>query len=164
MKVYIAGPMTWLPQFNIPAFDDAAATLRGAQYDVVSPAELDSAEVRAAALASLDGDPASINHIETWGSMLARDVALIADGGIEGIFVLPGWQKSRGARLETFVAKAMCGLPVYTYEPWAFEGWSPKEVGTLDLVRAWAGPLWDDVITLVSGRLIESLRRLGVVS
>jgi hypothetical protein len=51
---------------------------------------------------------------ETWGDFLARDVKLIADE-LEGVILLPDWHKSRGARLETFVAIG-CKYPVYTYE------------------------------------------------
>jgi hypothetical protein len=106
-KLYVAGPMTGLPQFNFPAFDRAARLLRGDGFEVISPAELDSPAVRAAALASPDGKLGG----ETWGDMLARDVKLIADE-VEAIVVLPGWSKSRGARLEVFVA-LLCGKPVF---------------------------------------------------
>jgi hypothetical protein len=116
MKVYLAGPMTGIPQFNFPAFDAAAADLRERGFEVVSPAELDDPETRAAAFASPDGAPGSgTASDETWGDFLARDVKLIADTGIEAIVVLPDWDKSRGAKLETFVGNALCGLPVYAY-------------------------------------------------
>jgi hypothetical protein len=114
MRVYIAGPMTNLPQFNFPAFDHAAKVLRALDYDVVSPAELDSPETRALAMASPDGDPSHYAQGDTWGDFLARDVKLIADEGIEAIVTLPGWEKSRGARLETFVGR-LCGLDIYEY-------------------------------------------------
>lgn len=96
MKCYIAGPMSGLPQSNFPAFDAAAAALRDRGYEVVSPAELDNAHDRAIALADLP-------PTKTWGDFLARDVKLIADGGIECIVLLPDWYKSRGARLEAFI-------------------------------------------------------------
>lgn len=113
-RIYVAGPMSGLPQMNFPAFDDAAETLRDIGYDVVSPAELDSPQARACALASVDGSTDDYAEGDTWGSLLARDVKLIADEGIEGIVVLEGWEKSRGARLETFVAR-LCGLRVIEY-------------------------------------------------
>lgn len=140
MKVYLAGPMTGYPQFNIPAFDAAAAVLRERGLLVVNPAELDSPEVRAAALASRTGDPADlVNTGETWGDMLARDVKAIADDGIEAIYVLPGWGKSRGARLETFVGRALCGLPIINYS-------NGLSVTSTDLAKAWLGYLFERVL------------------
>jgi hypothetical protein len=112
MRIYLAGPMSNIPQLNFPAFDAAAADLRSRGYDVVSPAELDDPEDRAAALASPDGNMAKID--KTWGHFLARDVKLIADEGIEAIVCLPGWRESRGARLETFVGR-LCELPILEY-------------------------------------------------
>lgn len=136
MRLYIAGPMTGLPQFNFPAFDRLGSILRGMGFEVVSPAELDDPEDRAAALASPDGHMHGGHHMnKTWGDFLARDVKLLADDGIEGIVVLPGWERSRGARLETFVANALCGLPILSYVP--SEGL--VEVPELSLFRAWTG-------------------------
>jgi hypothetical protein len=105
MKVYIAGPMTGLPQFNVPMFDHVARQLRTQGYDVVSPAELDSPEMRAAAMKSKDGALTPLEQAtgETWGDVLARDVKVLSDHGIEGIVLLPDWWKSRGATLETTV-------------------------------------------------------------
>jgi hypothetical protein len=112
-KVYIAGPMTGLPRFNIPAFERAAKRLRAAGYEVISPVELDSEAIRSEALASKDGAMPASGKIggETWGEILARDVRVIADT-VDAIVVLPGWNKSRGARLEVFVA-LLCRKGVY---------------------------------------------------
>ena len=101
---YIAGPMSGLPQFNIPMFDRVAAELREAGWMIVSPAELDSPLMRKLALASEDGDAAMMTEQagETWGDVLARDVKVISDQ-VGGIILLPGWAGSRGARLEAFV-------------------------------------------------------------
>jgi hypothetical protein len=114
MKIYIAGPMSGIPQFNIPAFDEAAERLREAGYDAVSPAELDDPETRAAALASEDGEMKGALNGETWGDFLARDVKLVADE-IDAIALLPGWEGSRGAQLELHVAR-LCNLPIYRYQ------------------------------------------------
>lgn len=100
---YLSGPMSGVPQFNFPLFDRAAAELRAAGMTVVSPAEMDDGPVRDAAMASANGA-----HVDggvagsTWGDFLARDVKRIADG-VTGIVLLPGWEQSRGARLEAFV-------------------------------------------------------------
>lgn len=114
MRVYLAGPMTGIPAMNFHAFDAAAADLRARGYDVVSPSELDDPEDRAAALGSEDGDLSKLESGKSWGDFLARDVKLIADEGIEAIVVLPDWEQSRGARLETFVGR-LCGLPILLY-------------------------------------------------
>jgi hypothetical protein len=112
-KYYVCGPMTGLPQFNIPLFDAVTKLLRAEGHAVVSPAELDSPEMRALALASPDGKMPSDGKMagETWGDVLARDVKLIHNE-IDAIAVLPDWQKSRGARLECFVG-LLCNKEFY---------------------------------------------------
>lgn len=133
MKVYIAGPMTGYPQFNIPLFDSTAARLREKGYEVVSPAELDDPEIRAISLASPDGKIATLEtHGQTWGDFLARDVKLIADDGIEAIAVLVGWERSRGARLETFVG-FLCGLQIYK----VYDSGLLLTVSLRELLEAW---------------------------
>jgi hypothetical protein len=114
--IYIAGPMTGLPQFNIPAFERQTRRLRAAGYTVVSPVELDSDLIRSEALASKTGAMPVGGKIggETWGEILARDVRVIADT-IDAICVLPNWQQSRGARLEVFVGM-LCGKSIYIDE------------------------------------------------
>lgn len=100
-RIYIAGPMSGLPHFNFPAFYAVAEALRAQGHDVVSPAELDDAEDAEMAKNSPDGSLGSVK--KTWGDFLARDVKLLADGGITAIAFLPGWEKSKGAKLEAFV-------------------------------------------------------------
>lgn len=102
---YLAGPMTGYPQFNFPLFHSAAAALRAGGFDIISPAEQDSPAVQAAAIASKTGALDANGQIagETWGEILARDVRIVADQ-IQGIIFLPDWPKSRGARLEAYVA------------------------------------------------------------
>jgi Domain of unknown function (DUF4406) len=114
-KVYLAGPMTGLPQFNFPAFADAAFKLRAAGYDVVSPAETDTPEVQKLAMKSTDGKLDSEGKIggKTWGDILADDVKLIADT-VSGIAFLDGWTRSRGAKLEATVG-LLCNHNFYQY-------------------------------------------------
>jgi hypothetical protein len=130
MKIYIAGPMSGIPQFNIPAFDEAVKRLREAGYDAVSPAELDDKDTRAAALASKDGHIKGSLNGETWGDFLARDVKLVADE-IDAIALLPGWEGSRGAQLELHVA-SLCNLPIYRYENGELTEFNEEERVTSD--------------------------------
>lgn len=101
MRLYLAGKMSGVPQFNFPAFHAAAADLRARGYDIVSPAELDEKETADAAMASKDGSPQDAHR--SWIDYLARDLKIVADD-VEGIMFLDGWEKSRGAKLEAFTA------------------------------------------------------------
>ena len=90
--VYLSGPMTGLPDFNRPAFHAAAAALRAQGHVVINPAEVDL------------GPDAS------WADYMRIHLAEIARR-VTRVFVLPGWESSRGAQLEVHVARAL-GLPV----------------------------------------------------
>lgn len=121
-RYYLAGPMSGIPQCNFPAFYAAAGELRAAGYDIVSPAELDDEHDAAQALASADGSTSQ----RRWGDFLARDVKLLAGGDITGIVFLPGWEQSRGARLEATVG-LLCGFE--------FELWQPDEGRAVPISR-----------------------------
>jgi hypothetical protein len=88
-RVYLSGPMTGLPLFNVPAFTEAAAALRAEGYEVVNPAELDLA----------DTGPME------WADYIRRDLPELCKCNI--IALLPGWEASRGAKLEFHVAAAL---------------------------------------------------------
>lgn len=114
MRLYIAGPMTGIPQFNYPAFIEAAAALRTEGWDITCPAELDDADTKRKAMASMDGSLADGDwNGDTWGDFLSRDVKLIADT-VDGVALLHGWGDSRGACLEAFVA-LLDNKPLYEY-------------------------------------------------
>jgi hypothetical protein len=94
VKVYIAGPMSGLPEHNFPAFHQAAERWRAAGYEVVNPAEHD----------------AECGTEMPWDFYLRRDLKLLTD--CAGIVLLVGWWSSRGAILENHVARAL-GLTVF---------------------------------------------------
>lgn len=97
-KVYVAGPMNGYVDKNFPAFTRAAKALRKSGYVVVNPAELD------------------VNEPEsTWEACLRRDIKQLVT--CDAIATLDGYIDSRGARLETYIAKAldMPVFPVSTY-------------------------------------------------
>lgn len=85
MKIYLSGPMTGLPENNYPAFHAAAATLRAAGHEVVSPAE----------------HPAPLTST-SWEQFMRDDLRAML--GCDCLALLPGWQASRGAHLELHVA------------------------------------------------------------
>jgi hypothetical protein len=108
MRHYLAGPMSGYSQGNFPLFDRAATRLRERGFDIISPAELDDEETRAAVMAD---KPAK----HSWGDFLARDVKIVADQ-VKGIILLPGWYCSRGAKLEAYVG-ILCGHEFHAYYP-----------------------------------------------
>jgi hypothetical protein len=116
LTVYLAGPMTGIPQFNYPKFHRIAKELRDAGYNVISPVEEDTQEYQTQAMASKDGLHGADGKFAglTWGDILSKDVKLVADK-VDGVVVMDGWEKSRGARLEVFVAN-LSGRTISVYE------------------------------------------------
>ena len=101
MRLYLSGPMTGKPDNNRTAFTKAAAHLRWLGHIVVSPSELDRKSAKSPT---------------TWGAYLGRDIQILADSKLDGIVLLPGWEKSNGARLELF-ASMLLRLLVAEYDP-----------------------------------------------
>ncbi|KDR25445.1 DUF4406 domain-containing protein [Caballeronia zhejiangensis] len=91
MKLYIAGPMSNLPELNFPAFYAEAARLRALGFEIVNPAEVD------------------VGPNPTWLSCMRADIKVLVD--CDGIALLPGWEKSPGATLEHTIARGL-GLRV----------------------------------------------------
>lgn len=111
-KVYIAGPMSGYEGFNFPAFNRAEEVLRGfyGYEHVINPAKL---------------------HPTTdlpWVEFLKQDLRELIT--CDAIFLLEGWEKSRGATLEAFVAYTL-GLRLYKSAPMChnerFELYEPEE-------------------------------------
>lgn len=92
MKVSLVGPMTGEPDWNYPAFREAARALRSLGHEVFNPAETGG------------GDTTMPRN---W-YMRASIGALL---GTEAVVVLPGAERSEGARVELAVAEQL-GLPV----------------------------------------------------
>ena len=80
MRVYVAGPMTGIPQFNYPAFIELQSKLEADGYDIVSPAELDDPADRAAALSSPDGARALPTHARRWSRRPPRWPRFLTSG------------------------------------------------------------------------------------
>ncbi|WP_448090736.1 DUF4406 domain-containing protein [Pseudomonas azerbaijanoccidentalis] len=79
-RVYVAGPMTGLKDFNYPAFNAAADQLRALGYQVENPA-----------------DHGIVPGAE-WADYMAYDLTRLGVCGM--IALLPGWERSEGAKLE----------------------------------------------------------------
>lgn len=114
-QYYLAGPMSGIPQFNYPKFIRITSELRSAGLVIHSPVEMDTPKMQEAAMENLTGDLTKLQKDtdETWGDVLAKDVKLIADV-VDGVIVMDGWEKSRGARLESFVCH-LTKKPLFIY-------------------------------------------------
>lgn len=105
MKIYLAGPMRGIKAYNHPAFYEAAHKLRNEGHEVFSPAEKDRDLWPDRPWDSYTGDMKLDGF--TGGDMrvvIRHDLDWIADHA-DAIALLPGWQKSRGARVEHALAE-----------------------------------------------------------
>lgn len=87
MKIFICGPMTGYPEFNFPAFHEAAIRLTRLGHEVENPA----------ATGIVEG--------YEWSDYLRSSLAQLVK--CEAVYVLPGWAGSKGANLELTVAEGL---------------------------------------------------------
>lgn len=95
MRIYLAGPMTGLPENNYPAFNEAAKKLRDLGCEVASPAEIEPPEKL------------------SWEEWMKRSIQMMLS--CTHVVLLPDWHKSTGARLEQNLA-AQLRMPCKTLE------------------------------------------------
>ena len=115
-NVFLSGPMSGLPFYNVAAFAEAHAKMRNAgAVRVYDPAiEYLRSEAR---------NDAKMSHAY-WMRRCINELTssdqtnIFSDGGIahyDVLVSLPGWEDSAGATLERNVALA-CGMRVYDLE------------------------------------------------
>ena len=92
--LYISGPMAGYPNLNRAEFGAAANNLRRAGFSVLNPID--------------NGLPDGLE----WSDYLRADIKMVCDA--TAIALLPGWEASRGARLEVATAHGlgMTSLPL----------------------------------------------------
>lgn len=89
MRIYISGPISGMPDLNRDAFANAATYLRARGNDVVSPHEI-------------------IDHEHDgweWSDYMRDDIRALMT--CDAIYMLEGWQLSKGARLERYIAQEL---------------------------------------------------------
>ncbi|QGH74541.1 deoxycytidylate deaminase [Arthrobacter phage Kuleana] len=107
--LYLAGPMTGLPDFNYPAFNSAAGRLRAAGFEVLNPA---------------DNKP----EIPDWVGYMREALGQLVRA--DAVAVLPGYADSRGARLETQLAVEL-EMSVRPVRAWLTEARHRAYIGRL---------------------------------
>jgi len=96
MRTYIAGPITGVAHYR-DHFARAAKSLETAGHAVVSPAEL------------------PIREGWEWADYMRAALPLMLT--CQRVALLPGWEASRGARIEVELADEL-GMPVRTVAGW----------------------------------------------
>lgn len=92
MKVYISGPITGIENFRA-SFSARAASLRAMGYKVENPVDISENLRRMFPDKKLQ-----------YEDFMKHDIAALLD--CDGISMLPGWENSKGARIEHDVAVA----------------------------------------------------------
>jgi hypothetical protein len=104
-SIYIAGPMSGLPEFNFPAFFAAQRELEAEGWKVFNPAEKDQEkDLDAKAVRTGDAQLAIAKGFDFREAFL-WDMTKIIQGN--GIYMLKGWEQSPGAIAEHRTACAM---------------------------------------------------------
>jgi hypothetical protein len=161
MLVYLSGPMSGIKDYNFPEFMRITKILRDTfKWSVINPAEEDN-------LTQEDLDKIKDFSVdeEKRMSFLIRDIILMITRGINGIVMMPGWENSKGAKIELFIAMYVLHIPVYRYidmhnghsrtEPALLSGTVKAEFVVVDLPYERA----DVVTTVVDGKLFEKIRK-----
>jgi hypothetical protein len=115
-NVYIAGPMRGIPYFNFPAFDDARDSLARDGFEVVSPADLDRVAGFDETKLPLDRDWSNVSDIPGFSFFEAIDRDVKALMKSHTIYMLSGWERSKGAKAEKALAEWI-GLEVMYQDP-----------------------------------------------
>jgi hypothetical protein len=100
--IYIAGPMRGIPKYNFPAFDAAAERLYNEGWDAVNPADLDRALGFDPEDFPADFDWTSLDSGLSLKDIVKKDLDAIQQ--CDAIFMLAGWERSKGAKAELAVA------------------------------------------------------------
>jgi hypothetical protein len=97
-RVYVAGPITGLPNGNKEEFEAAVKWLRErTSFEVISPLEMDSSEEFAATMANHYGEVYWHRMVEDFKTVIS----------VDALVLLNGWARSKGARIEVFVALSL---------------------------------------------------------
>jgi hypothetical protein len=98
MRVYLAGPMSDLPEYNADGFRKAARYAKAQGWTVFSPHDTKPSHGGQPCI----GDPATWTYhrglTHTYACWLAASMAEMVR--CDALLMLPGWEDSRGARIE----------------------------------------------------------------
>lgn len=116
--IYLSGKMTGMPDFNYPAFNEAADNLRARGHTVMNPAE----------------NP--VPACGSWEGYMRNAIAQVVQA--DTIVLLPGWASSRGAVVEYELARTL-KIAVSHYQPDHPAGMHAMEDDERLVVQRWVG-------------------------
>jgi hypothetical protein len=93
--LFLSGPMSGVPEYNVPMFDDATIHLRQLGFHVISPVEL---------FKNKFGEYWLKQSRKTY---LYAAYAVLMDPHTTGIALIPGWEYSDGSYAEAVVAASL---------------------------------------------------------
>jgi hypothetical protein len=99
--IYLSGPISIDPEGYVEKFKLVAAKYRAEGFDVFSPAEMDEASGGI--------------EVHSYEDLMARDIMILLRNDVTRIYMLEGWDQSRGALLEKHIAETL-GMEVYDAE------------------------------------------------
>jgi hypothetical protein len=141
MRIYLAGPMRGLPQWNCQAFIEAESRWMKEGWEVISPYRQDVLLGNDSRVLS-DRELNRLAQDQGWlRKVIKEDVSWICE--CDALGLIPGWERSLGATVEVALAQFL-GLDIYdalsmervviNHRPWAL---IPTDIGSWDDV--WRG-------------------------
>lgn len=127
--VYLAGPMTGIPEYNKAEFDSAARYLRDEGLCVFNPADVDLAngfDARGTTGCETKEELAALGF--DLRKALAADLKFVAEEA-EEVYVLPGYENSKGVAAELALAQAL-GLPIWYLRKHPDGSWYRRDSAT----------------------------------
>lgn len=103
MRLYVAGPMTGIPEFNAPEFRRVGEAVKQLGHEVINPVEFDDEE----GFVHADHPEGRQTSEAEYAGFLRRDLLRILQFDVDGAVVLDGWENSRGALLEVHVLRSL---------------------------------------------------------
>lgn len=91
MRIYIAGPMTGVKDFNFPLFREAAEYMRSWGYEVENPADN--------------------REQPSWEAYMREAIPQMLS--CDAIALLEGWEHSKGAMLEAHISSELGMVRLY---------------------------------------------------
>ena len=116
MNIYLAGPMRGYKDFNFPLFFKVGTKLKEAGHEVFNPAERDTKEWGSQNLKTATGNEFEVASALGMDPLAMARHCFLADTHYictraDAIYLLPGWEASKGATAERALGAAI-GLKI----------------------------------------------------